>query len=344
MITTRNLIPFLLACCTGLWLTFQSSLITAYPLDGYESTGIGRLEAQRLVQEGKKPGKKRPSGELLPLDMVKLRLLDKPDFSLPKTDPALTGKIKKMLGSHVDRYGIALLDLSDLDHPRYAEWNGNQHQNPGSVGKILVALGIFQALADNYPDDIDARRRILRETIITADDFSKVDHHTVRIRDEATGKIIRRAIQPGDRASLWVYMDWMLSPSSNSAAGMVQKNLILLKQYGKAYPVSAEEEARFFKETTRKKLGEIFADAIQTPVTRNGLDLGKLRQGSFLTRVGKQRVPGTSSYATPRSLMELSVKMEQGKLVGEFPVLRCPKTIPITERRIRYGYYNHQPT
>ena len=337
MITTRKFIPFLLAGCAGLWLALQSSLIGAYPLDGYESTGIGRLEAQRLVQEGKNPGKKRPSGELLPLDMVKLRLIDQPDFSLPKADPTMTGKVKKMLGSHVDRYGIALLDLSDLDHPRYAEWNGNQHQNPGSVGKILVALGIFQALADSYPDDIEARRRILRETIITADDFSKVDHHTVRIRDEATGKIIRRAIQPGDRASLWVYLDWMLSPSSNSAAGMVQKNLILLKQYGKAYPVSAEEEARFFKETPRKELGEIFAAAIQTPVTRNGLDLDMLRQGSFLTRVGKQRVPGTSSYATPRSLMELSVKMEQGKLVDEFSSLEIKRLLYITERRIRYG-------
>ena len=337
MITTRNFVPLLLAGCAGLWLTFQSSLISAYPLDGYESTGIGRLEAQRLVQEGKMPGKKRPSGELLPLNMVKLRLLDKPDFSLPKADPALTSKVKKMLGSHVDRYGIALLDLSDLDHPRYAEWNGNQHQNPGSVGKILVALGIFQALADIYPDDIEARRRILRDTIITADDFSKVDHHTVRIRDESTGKIVRRAIQPGDRASLWVYLDWMLSPSSNSAAGMVQKHLILLKHYGKAYPVSAAEEARFFKETPRKELGEIFVAAIQTPVTRNGLDLGMLRQGSFLTRGGKQRVPGTSSYATPRSLMNLSVKMEQGKLVDEFSSLEIKRLLYITERRIRYG-------
>jgi hypothetical protein len=181
MVTTRNFVPLLLAGCTGLCLALQSSLIDAYPLDGYESTGIGRLEAQRLVQEGKKPGKKRPSGELLPLSKVNLRLLDQPDFHLPKADPALTEQVKKMLGSEVDRYGIALLDLSDPDHPRYAEWNGNQHQNPGSVGKILVALGIFQALADIYPDDIEARRRVLREAMITADDFSKYDHHTVRL-------------------------------------------------------------------------------------------------------------------------------------------------------------------
>ena len=205
------------------------------------------------------------------------------------------------------------------------------------MGKILVALGIFQALADSYPDDVEARRQVLRESIITADDFSKYDHHTVRLWNEATGKITRRPIEPGDRASLWVYLDWMMSPSSNSAAGMVQKHLILLKHYGKAYPVSPEEEARFFKETPRKELGEIFEAAIQTPVTRNGLDLGKIRQGSFFTREGKKRVPGTSSYATPRALMEFSVKMEQGKLVDAFSSLEIKRLLYVTERRIRYG-------
>jgi hypothetical protein len=337
MINTRNLTPLLLAGCTGLWLLLQSGLADAYPLDGYESTGIGRLEAQRLVQEGKKPGKKRPAGELLPLSQVKLKLIDQPDFRLPAPDPELTSQVKKMLGSHVEDYGIALLDLSDPDHPRYAEWNGNQHQNPGSVGKILVALGIFQALADIYPDDIEARRRVLREAMITADVFSKYDHHTVRLWNEATGEITRRPIKPGDRASLYVYLDWMMSPSSNSAAGMVQKHLILLKHYGKAYPVSPEEEARFFKETPRKQLGGIFEAAIQSPVTRNGLDLGMIRQGSFFTREGKKRVPGTSSYATPRALMEYTVKMEQGKLVDAFSSLEIKRLLYITERRIRYG-------
>ena len=38
----------------------------AYPLDGYDYTGIKRLDVQRMVQEGKVKGKKRPSGELLP--------------------------------------------------------------------------------------------------------------------------------------------------------------------------------------------------------------------------------------------------------------------------------------
>lgn len=311
--------------------------VAAYPLDGFENTGIGRLLVQREIQEGKRQGKKRPSGELLPLEKVDLRMLDRQDFKLPAPDPELTAKVRRMLGEEASRYGVALLDLSDPEDPRYAEWNGNQHQNPGSVGKILVALGIFQALADIYPNDIEARRRVLRESIITADIFSVYDHHTVPLWNPDSGEITRRPLREGDKGSMYTYLDWMMSPSSNSAAGMLQKHMILLKHFGKAYPVSREEEERFFRETPRKELGRIFEDAIQSPLARNGLDLKSLRQGSFFTREGKKRVPGASSYATPRSLLEFLLKMEQGKLVDEFSSREIKRLLYITERRIRYA-------
>ena len=73
-------------------LPFSAS---AYPLDGYESTGITRLLRQRWIQEGEMAGKKRPgSGELLPLSMVDLRLLDQPDLDLPPADPKITSELK----------------------------------------------------------------------------------------------------------------------------------------------------------------------------------------------------------------------------------------------------------
>jgi hypothetical protein len=309
----------------------------AYPLDGYESTGIGRLLYQRMIQEGQIQGRKRPSGELLPLSMVKLRLLDRKDVVLPPSDPALTARLKKLIGPSVERYGIALLDLTDPAKPRYAEWQGHQKQNPGSVGKLMVALAIFQALADAHPDDIEARRHVLRTAMITADVFSVYDHHTVPIWNEKNRTIKKRPIQKGDTASLWTYLDWMMSPSSNSAAGMLQKHLILLAHFGKDYPVSPAEEARFFKETPRKQLSSIFLEAIQSPITRSGLDIEELRQGSFFTREGKKRIDGTSSYATPRELTRYMLKMEQGKLVDEFSSLEIKRLMYITERRIRYG-------
>jgi hypothetical protein len=312
-------------------------LARAYPLDAYERTGIGRLEAQRLVQVGEMPGKKRPSGELLPLSMVDLRLLEHRELELPPSDPKLTARLGKLLGSDASRYGMALLDLSDLENPRYAEWNGHQRQNPGSVGKILVALAIFQALADIYPDDIAARENILRTAMITADIFSVSDHHSVPFWNPESRNVSKRALKQGDTATLWTYLDWMMSPSSNSAAAMLEKTLVSITHFGKRYPVSAEEEQSFYDETSKKQLSEIFLKAIQDPITRNGLNVEEIRQGSFFTHQGKKQIPGTNSYATPRALAEFMLKLEQGKLVDEWSSREIKRLMYITERRIRYG-------
>ena len=327
-----------LIAASGLTLAGWPRLAGTYPLDGYQKTGIGRLEAQRLIQIGEIPGAKRPSsGELLPLAMVDVRLLEHREMELPASDPVLTARLKTLIGPDADRYGMTLLDLSDPEHPRYAEWNGHQRQNPGSVGKLMVALAIFQALADLYPDDIAARENILRTSMITADIFSVSDHHTVPFWDPKTRTVSKRPIQQGDTASLWTYLDWMMSPSSNSAAAMIQKNLITIAHFGKRYPVSDDEEKKFFDETPKQQLSEIFLQAMDAPITRNGLDLDELRQGSFLTHQGKKRIPGTSSYATPRALANFTLKLEQGRLVDEWSSREIKRLMYITERRIRYG-------
>ena len=334
---TSKLLRSLVHVTTGAVLVLAPGIGHGYPLDGYESTGITRLLHQRAIQEGSIEGRKRPAGELLPLDRVDLRLLDRQDLELPSPDPALTASVRRLLGEYQDRYGIALLDLSDRDNPRYAVWHGDQRQNPGSVGKILVALAVFQALADIYPDDIEARKRVLRESLIVADEFSVSDHHTVRYYDPQTQVLVRHPIHEGDTASMWTYIDWMMSPSSNSAAAMVQKHLMMLTHFGRDYPVSPEEEARFFEETPYEERSRIFAEAMQSPVTRNGLDLDELRQGSFLTRGGKKRVGGTSSYATPRALLQFLLAMEKGRLVDEWSSREIKRLLYITERRIRYA-------
>jgi hypothetical protein len=309
----------------------------AYPLDGAAYTGIGRLEAQQRVQAGQAAGAKRPSGELLPLAEVDVRLADRAGLELPDPDPALTAALRGLLGAEADRYGLALLDLSDPQRVRYAEWNGRVSQNPGSVGKLVVALALFQALADAHPGDVAARERILRERIVTADTFSVHDHHTVPFFDPLAGRLTRRPIHPGDRGSLWTYLDWMLSPSSNSAAGMLQRELLLLRRFGSAYPPPPEEEGRFLAETPKRELGMLFAAAIQEPVTRAGLDLASLRQGSFFTREGKRLVPGTSSHATPRELLRFLLRMEQGRLVDAWSSREIKRLLYQTERRIRYA-------
>ena len=309
----------------------------AYPIDGGAYSGIGRLEYQRRVEAGELPGRKRPPGELLPLAEVDLRLGDARTLELPAADSALSQALARLLGADADRYGLALLDLSDPERIRYAEWNGRLTQNPGSVGKLIVALAIFQALADAHPDDIPARERILRERVVVADDFSVSDHHTVPFWDPIGAKLTRRPLREGDRATLWTYLDWMLSPSSNSAAGMLQRELLLIRHFGAAYPPDAEEEQRYLGETPKSELGLQFAAAIQEPVTRNGLELESLRQGSFFTHRGKQRVPGTSSHATARELVRFLLRMEQGRLVDEWSSREIKRLLYQTERRIRYA-------
>jgi hypothetical protein len=314
-----------------------SLAVQAYPLDAYPETGIRRLEELRLANEGKIADVKQPPGALLPLKAVDLRLAGL-TFDLPPPDPELNRQLAGLLGGNLAGYGLAVLELTDPASPRYAEHNGDYRQNVGSVGKIVVALALFQALADAYPKDLSARQRVLKATVVTADGFSQYDHHTVRMFNVETRALTRRAIQVGDRATLWEFVDWMMSPSSNSAAGMVMREAMLLRQYGTAYPVPEAEIKRFFSQTPKSELTALFEKTFFQPITRNGLDLGALRQGSFFTATGKQIVPGPGdSYGTARELMRYLLRMEEGRLVDEWSSREIKRLMYVTERRIRFA-------
>ncbi|MGD9051672.1 MAG: serine hydrolase [Desulfobacterales bacterium] len=329
-----NRFIFTITCFTGLMMAVTCG---AYPLDGYSYTGIARVEAYRLAMEGKVRAPKQPPGALLPIDQVDIRLEARSDFEIPPPEAEFTTRVKNLLGAEADRYAVAVLDLSNPELPRYAEHRSTARANPGSVGKILIALGIFQALADVYPDNIDERLEILRNTVITADEFIQSDHHVVPVWHPGDKRVRYPKIQIGDQASLYTYLDWMLSASSNAAASMVSKHLMLLVHFGPAYPVNETEAQRFFKETSKKELAALLSRALQDPVARNGLDLEQLRQGSFFTRKGKQLVPGTTSYATPQELMRWLIKLEQGKLVDAFSSREIKRLLYMTQRRIRYA-------
>jgi hypothetical protein len=129
----------------------------------------------------------------------------------------------------------------------------------------------------------------------------------------------------------------MLSASSNAAASMVMKQLILMTHFGPSYPVTEAESDTFFRETPRKELSSILERALQGPITRNGLDVEQLRQGGFFTWKGKQLVPGTSSHASPRELIRFLLRLEQGKLVDVFSSREIKRLLYMTQRRIRYA-------
>lgn len=320
-----------------LTMTALTITVGAYPLDAYEETGIRRLEAYRLMTEGEIEGRRQPAGALLPTEMVNVRLAHHRGLEIPAPDPRFTGQIEALLGDNIDDYGLVVLDLSDPEAPRYAEVNGNYRQNVGSVGKLIAALGLFQALADTWPDPAD-RIRILRNRVVTADRFSYTDIHSVTFFDPETRVLTKRPVQQGDRATLWEYLDWMLSPSSNSAAGMVMREAMLIREFGQAYPPTDDQAHQFFEDTPRSELTALFRATFEEPLTRHGFDLGQIRQGSFFTRGGKQIVPGSgSSYATARTLLRYGLLLEKGMLVDEFSSREIKRLIYVTERRIRYA-------
>lgn len=309
----------------------------AYPIDGYEATGIGRLEEVRRVEAGLLPGTRQPRGALLPLAEVDLRLTDRREFTPPPPDPELTGELERLLGAYADRYNLAVLDLSDPQRPRYAEHRADDLRNPGSVGKLAVALAVFQALADVYPEEVEARHRLLRETVITADEFVLTDHHTVRMWDREREKLIRKVLEPGDRGTWYEFLDWMLSASSNAAAAALMEHAMLLRHYGRDYPVDSAEIERFFRDTPKSELTRLFERTMIEPLARNGLDPAQFRQGSFFTATGKRKVPGTTSHGSARGLMTYLLRLEQGRIVDTFSSREIKRLLYVTERRIRYA-------
>ena len=322
---------------SGVLLALSLGQAEAYPIDAYPETGIARLEGYRLAQENRVRGNRLPPGAQLDTSQIRLRLQEWPDFEIPSPDRALTRKLVKLLGDEAKYYNISVLDLSNPDAPIYAEHNGGVPRNPGSVGKLIAGLALFQTLADLYPDNIEARIRILRDSMVTVDDFIHKEHHRVPFWQPQQDSIPRRRLKEGDTANLWTFLDWMFSASSNGAATMVIKQLMLLRQFGPEYPVEVGRAEAFFRDTKRKELGDLLVDALTEPVTRNNLDVKRLRQGSFFSRNAKRRVPGTNSISTTREIIRLLVKLEQGKLVDPWSSLEIKRLIYMTQRRIRYA-------
>ena len=116
------------------------------------------------------------------------------------------------------------------------------------------------------------------------------------------------------------------------------REAMLVRQYGNAYPPPEAEIKRFFDKTPKSDLTALFERTFYEPVTRNGLDLEMLRQGSFFTATGKQNVPGAGdSYGTARELMRYLLRMEQGRIVDAWSSREIKRLLYVTERRIRYA-------
>ena len=185
------------------------------------------------------------------------------DFDIkPDTprDDVLQAKLESILGGRNQSYGIALLDISDPAHPRYAAVRETDKLLPGSVGKLFIATGFMGALRKTYPDPA-AREKFLRSTIRTADAFVNVDGKTVPFYEDGWPAVVNRRINIGDKFSLWEWLDHMLSVSSNAAGSFTWKQAMLLRHFGSRFPVPAEEEKAFFDTTSKQDLSR---EALET--------------------------------------------------------------------------------
>ena len=326
----------LLAGIAVLVVSLDTAQIGAYPIDAYDYTGIRRLDFYNLAQEGVVSGRQLPSGGKLPLKQIRLRGANV-DLDSMVADPEVSAMLKEFVGKQASEYGVALLDLSDPKNPTYAGFNTDYRANVGSVGKTIIALAIYKHLAEMFPDDTAARVNFFKTRQISADRFIEYDDHRVPIWHVAERELEDRPLRIGDKASLWEYMDWMLSASSNAAAGMVLREVLLMRHYGADYPVADKVASEFLEKASTATLQTLMLDSLSEVVTDSGLDPNKLRQGSFFTRFGKSRAGGVASYGTPQELLKLLVLMEQGKLVDPFSSQDLKRMLYMTQRRIRYA-------
>lgn len=313
--------------------------VFAYPLDGWEHTGASRLEAFDLAHEVLlQRGTIRP-GAMKRMDEVRLGLVDYPEFELPAPDGAFSAEIRSLLGGDAGAYGIAVLDITDPARPFYAEVNGGAEQNPGSVGKIVVALALFQALADVHPWNVEARNHALRDSVISASNaFILPDDHVVPFWKRGSPSIARRTIVEGDEGNLWTWLDWMLSASSNAGGSTVMGQIAAIKHFGAAYPPSQAQLAGFVLGAPPGTMAALVHAALLDGLHKNGINAAQLRQGSPFTGSARARIPGTiGSTSTARELVHYLTRMEQGKLVDPWSSLEIKRLLYLTDIRIRYA-------
>jgi hypothetical protein len=325
----------LLALVPSLWL-----LAGGYPVDGYEDTGIRRLERLRLRLAGKLTGPVPPPGGRRLSAEIHLWLTDPARAleTLPAPDAALQKDITAVFAGRDESYSIAILDITPGRPVRFASLRSTRTYQPGSVAKLAVAAGLFTELARLFPDSTEARRRLLRERQIVADDWIRTDSHSVPFFDPRTGEMARRPIREGDVFSLYEWVDHMLAPSSNAAASTVFKEVVLMRAFGAAYPPSREQEIAYFKQTPAREIVELAHAVVNDPLRKLGIAEDDFKLGQFFTAGPNRRfLPIYSSGATPLGPLTYLVRLEEGRLVDAWSSLELKKLLYQTEQRIRYA-------
>lgn len=313
----------------------------AYPFDGYILTGIRRLVRVQLIINGTIKDTPPPKGGLKTLNEIKLNLTGERGAALnklPEVDAELQKSLNALFPNLNESYSISLLDITPGKNIRYAHRQANRSFSPGSVGKLAIAAGLFAELAKIFPDSFEKRQELLRTHFVKAGPWAITNVHTVPFYDPETKNFFKRTVEEKDVFSLYEWADHMLSVSSNAAASIVWRELMLMREFGKNYPPSEEQAKDFFSKSDRSKLSQIMMSVVNDPLRSVGIDKTEWQLGSFFTRGGKNIVGGEGgSSANPLGLMKYLLALERGKIVDEKSSLEIKRLMYMTDRRIRYA-------
>lgn len=316
-------------------------LAFTYPIDGYKNTGIRRLVRLEWILDGKIKDTKPVPGALKTTSEIKLNLTNTRGDSLanfPKADPKLQQKIDQLFPSLDESYSLALMEITPGKPVLFAQKKINSSFMPGSVAKLAVAAGLFTELQRLYPDSFEKRQQLLRTRMVKADRWCITNVHTVPFFNPDNGEFFKRVVEPQDVFSLYEWADHMLSVSSNAAASIVWKEVVLMRAFGKAYPVSADVEKNFWSTTPKDSLRALCMEVVNSPMEKIGISKEDFWLGNLFTSEGQKMCPGQGgSKATPTGFMKYLVALERGLVVDYSSSLEIKRLIYITDRRIRYA-------
>jgi hypothetical protein len=312
--------------------------INSYPIDGFTYTGIKRLLRLERILSGEIKDKLPPKGGLLNSDQIGLSRKDF-YYSFPEVDRDLQATLNKVFPNLHESYSVALLDFTDENNIRYAEKQANRGFQPGSVGKLAVITGLFCELETIYPDDFEKRIELLKNKKVRAGYWAIPNIHTVPFFYPETNKLEKRLLRENDVFSLFEWADHMLSVSSNGAASVVWREVMLMREFGERYPEITEAEAEnYFKVTPKKDLSQIAVDVVNQPLRALGIGEDEWRLGTFFTRGASNKVPPQGgSTGTPKAMMKWMWALEHGKIIDPESSLEIKKLLYMTDRRIRYA-------
>ena len=316
--------------------------VGTYPIDGYEFTGINRLKRLQLILEGEIKDTPPIPGALKSIHDIELHLLGQEGDSLryiPNPDPELQKAVNGLFPNMHESYSLALMDITPGNEFRFAQRQGQRNFQPGSVGKIAIAAGLFCELENLYPDSFEKRRELLKNKRVKAGRWAISNEHTVPFFDPETKKFFKRPVQTEDVFSLYEWTDHMLSVSSNAAASIMWREVILMRAFGPEYPELTEERAsEYFKVTPKSELTAIGMTVVNEPLREVDIAAEEWRLGSLFTREAKAMVPGSGgSTASPVGLMKFLLAIENGKFVDAESSLEIKRLLYMTDRRIRYA-------